>query len=55
MVLKDAILKISQMSLLSEAQGEEVNAGRIGLTLVIAGVAGSLICGIWLDKTKTYK
>lgn len=36
-------------------QGEEVNAGRIGLTLVIAGMVGSLICGIWLDKTKTYK
>ncbi|KAK7903885.1 hypothetical protein WMY93_016492 [Mugilogobius chulae] len=35
--------------------GEEVNAGRIGLTLVIAGMVGSLICGIWLDKTKTYK
>ncbi|KTG05503.1 hypothetical protein cypCar_00004784 [Cyprinus carpio] len=49
------ILKISQMSLLSEAQGEEVNAGRIGLTLVIAGVVGSLLCGIWLDKTKSYK
>lgn len=36
-------------------QGEEVNAGRIGLTIVIAGMVGSLICGIWLDKTKTYK
>ncbi|XP_055029116.2 choline/ethanolamine transporter flvcr2a isoform X2 [Misgurnus anguillicaudatus] len=35
--------------------GEEVNAGRIGLTLVIAGMVGSLISGIWLDKTKTYK
>ncbi|CAL8394042.1 unnamed protein product, partial [Gadus morhua 'NCC'] len=35
--------------------GEEVNAGRIGLTIVIAGMVGSLICGIWLDKTKTYK
>ncbi|KAM6912392.1 choline/ethanolamine transporter flvcr2a isoform 3-T3 [Xenentodon cancila] len=35
--------------------GEEVNAGRIGLTIVIAGMGGSLICGIWLDKTKTYK
>uniref|UniRef100_A0A672H2B3 Feline leukemia virus subgroup C receptor-related protein 2-like n=1 Tax=Salarias fasciatus TaxID=181472 RepID=A0A672H2B3_SALFA len=35
--------------------GEEVNAGRIGLTLVIAGMVGSLICGIWLDRTKTYK
>ncbi|XP_060789139.1 heme transporter FLVCR2 isoform X2 [Neoarius graeffei] len=35
--------------------GEEVNAGRIGLTLVISGMVGSLICGIWLDKSKTYK
>ncbi|KAM8831274.1 choline/ethanolamine transporter flvcr2b isoform 2-T3 [Spinachia spinachia] len=35
--------------------GEEVNAGRIGLTIVIAGMVGSLICGMWLDKTKTYK
>ncbi|XP_074516331.1 choline/ethanolamine transporter flvcr2b-like [Sebastes fasciatus] len=35
--------------------GDEVNAGRIGLTIVVAGMAGSLICGIWLDKTKTYK
>ncbi|KAG8584367.1 hypothetical protein GDO81_008801 [Engystomops pustulosus] len=36
-------------------EGEEVNAGRIGLTLVIAGMIGSVICGIWLDHTKTYK
>lgn len=36
-------------------QGEEVNAGRIGLTIVIAGMVGSLICGIWLDRSKTYK
>lgn len=36
-------------------KGEEVNAGRIGLTIVIAGMVGSLICGVWLDKTKTYK
>ncbi|XP_058469582.1 heme transporter FLVCR2 [Solea solea] len=35
--------------------GEEVNAGRIGLTIIIAGMTGSLICGIWLDRTKTYK
>ncbi|XP_046904807.1 feline leukemia virus subgroup C receptor-related protein 2 isoform X2 [Hypomesus transpacificus] len=35
--------------------GEEINAGRIGLTIVVAGMVGSLICGIWLDKTKTYK
>ncbi|XP_077138408.1 choline/ethanolamine transporter FLVCR1 [Ranitomeya variabilis] len=36
-------------------KGEEVNAGRIGLTLVIAGMIGSVICGVWLDYTKTYK
>ncbi|XP_076017678.1 choline/ethanolamine transporter flvcr2a isoform X3 [Genypterus blacodes] len=35
--------------------GEEVNAGRIGLTIIFSGMLGSLICGIWLDKTKTYK
>ncbi|XP_025907563.1 feline leukemia virus subgroup C receptor-related protein 2 isoform X2 [Nothoprocta perdicaria] len=35
--------------------GEEVNAGRIGLTIVLSGMAGALISGIWLDRTKTYK
>uniref|UniRef100_A0A3Q2KST7 Major facilitator superfamily (MFS) profile domain-containing protein n=1 Tax=Equus caballus TaxID=9796 RepID=A0A3Q2KST7_HORSE len=35
--------------------GEEVNAGRIGLTMTIAGILGTVITGIWLDKTKTYK
>ncbi|XP_017306463.1 feline leukemia virus subgroup C receptor-related protein 2 isoform X2 [Ictalurus punctatus] len=35
--------------------GEEVNAGRIGLTIIIAGMVSSLICGIWLDRTKMYK
>ncbi|KAM9354736.1 choline/ethanolamine transporter flvcr2b [Pholidichthys leucotaenia] len=35
--------------------GKEVDAGRIGLTIVIAGMVGSLICGMWLDRTKTYK
>ncbi|XP_035280185.1 feline leukemia virus subgroup C receptor-related protein 1 isoform X1 [Anguilla anguilla] len=36
-------------------EGEELNAGRIGLTLVVAGMVGSVICGLWLDYTKTYK
>ncbi|XP_061481231.1 heme transporter FLVCR1 isoform X3 [Rhineura floridana] len=36
-------------------KGEELNAGRIGLTLVVAGMVGSVICGLWLDHTKTYK
>lgn len=32
-----------------------MNAGRIGLTLVVAGMVGSILCGLWLDYTKTYK
>ncbi|XP_054096198.2 choline/ethanolamine transporter FLVCR2 isoform X2 [Callithrix jacchus] len=34
--------------------GEEVNAGRIGLTIVIAGMLGAVLSGIWLDRSKTY-
>ncbi|XP_053463626.1 feline leukemia virus subgroup C receptor-related protein 1 [Nycticebus coucang] len=41
--------------ILTYYKGEEVNAGRIGLTLVVAGMVGSIICGFWLDYTKTYK
>uniref|UniRef100_A0A8C6TUI6 Choline/ethanolamine transporter FLVCR1 n=1 Tax=Neogobius melanostomus TaxID=47308 RepID=A0A8C6TUI6_9GOBI len=36
-------------------QNQELNAGRIGLTLVVAGMVGSILCGLWLDHTKTYK
>uniref|UniRef100_UPI003AABC2AD heme transporter FLVCR1 isoform X4 n=1 Tax=Centroberyx gerrardi TaxID=166262 RepID=UPI003AABC2AD len=36
-------------------ESQELNAGRIGLTLVVAGMVGSIICGLWLDHTKTYK
>ncbi|XP_067674762.1 heme transporter FLVCR2-like [Haliotis asinina] len=36
-------------------EGQEQNAGRIGLTIVLAGVLGSVVAGIWLDKTKTFK
>ncbi|XP_041029430.1 choline/ethanolamine transporter FLVCR1 isoform X2 [Cetorhinus maximus] len=36
-------------------EGEELNAGRIGLTLVVAGMVGSIIAGLWVDRTKTYK
>uniref|UniRef100_A0A3Q3WZ30 Choline/ethanolamine transporter FLVCR1 n=1 Tax=Mola mola TaxID=94237 RepID=A0A3Q3WZ30_MOLML len=34
---------------------QELNAGRIGLTLVVAGMVGSILCGLWLDYSKTYK
>ncbi|XP_047466230.1 feline leukemia virus subgroup C receptor-related protein 2 isoform X2 [Mugil cephalus] len=50
-----AISTLLNRMIIEHYPGEEVNAGRIGLTIVIAGMAGSLICGIWLDKTKTYK
>ncbi|XP_077781693.1 choline/ethanolamine transporter FLVCR1 [Podarcis muralis] len=45
---------LNQM-IITHYEGEEVNAGRIGLTLVVAGMVGSVICGLWLDYTKTYK
>ncbi|XP_061467774.1 heme transporter FLVCR2 isoform X2 [Rhineura floridana] len=35
--------------------GEDLNAGRIGLTIIVAGMVGALISGIWLDRTKAYK
>ncbi|KAL4828943.1 hypothetical protein H8958_018889 [Nasalis larvatus] len=45
---------LNQM-ILTYYEGEEVSAGRIGLTLVVAGMVGSILCGLWLDYTKTYK
>ncbi|XP_066550173.1 choline/ethanolamine transporter flvcr2a isoform X2 [Amia ocellicauda] len=50
-----AVSTLLNKMIIEHYPGEEVNAGRIGLTIVIAGMVGSLICGIWLDKTKTYK
>ncbi|KAJ8396874.1 hypothetical protein AAFF_G00011970 [Aldrovandia affinis] len=50
-----AVSTLLNRMIIENYPGEELNAGRIGLTIVIAGMVGSLICGIWLDKTKTYK
>ncbi|CAB1330910.1 unnamed protein product [Coregonus sp. 'balchen'] len=50
-----AVSTLLNRMIIEHYPGEEVNAGRIGLTIVIAGMVGSIICGIWLDKTKTYK
>ncbi|RUS89594.1 hypothetical protein EGW08_002612 [Elysia chlorotica] len=36
-------------------EDEEQNAGKIGLTIVLCGIVGSVLAGIWLDKTKTFK
>ncbi|KAG7203314.1 hypothetical protein KM043_010403 [Ampulex compressa] len=35
--------------------GHEKDAGRIGLTIVCAGMLGSVVCGIVLDKTHKFK
>ncbi|XP_015364168.1 PREDICTED: feline leukemia virus subgroup C receptor-related protein 2-like [Diuraphis noxia] len=35
--------------------GHEEDVGRIGLTLVLCGLGGSIICGYILDKTHLYK
>jgi FLVCR family feline leukemia virus subgroup C receptor-related protein len=36
-------------------QGAEEDAGRIGLTIVLAGVIGSFVGGVMLDKTHWFK
>jgi len=36
-------------------EGVTEDAGRIGLVIVVCGMAGSMICGIILDKTHSYK
>lgn len=45
---------LNQM-IMSCYKDQELNTGRIGLTLVVAGIVGSIICGLWLDYSKTYK
>ncbi|GAB6031308.1 hypothetical protein CHUAL_009104 [Chamberlinius hualienensis] len=34
---------------------DNLNAGRVGLTIVLCGMAGSIICGIWLDRSHKFK
>ncbi|KAJ8270673.1 hypothetical protein GJAV_G00117870 [Gymnothorax javanicus] len=50
-----SVSTILNQMIITHYEGEELNAGRIGLTLVVAGMVGSIICGLWLDYTKTYK
>ncbi|XP_028677276.1 feline leukemia virus subgroup C receptor-related protein 2-like isoform X2 [Erpetoichthys calabaricus] len=50
-----AVSTLLNKMVIAQYPDEEVNAGRIGLTIVVSGMAGSLICGICLDKTKKYK
>ncbi|KAJ8396151.1 hypothetical protein AAFF_G00020180 [Aldrovandia affinis] len=50
-----SVSTILNQMIMAHYVGAGVNAGRIGLTLVVAGMVGSIICGLWLDYTKTYK
>ena len=37
------------------SQNAEQDAGQIGLAIVISGMAGSMCCGLILDKTHAFK
>lgn len=45
---------LNQIVLTHYNDGEE-DAGRIGLCIVVAGMIGSVCCGIVLDKTHKFK
>jgi len=41
--------------ILKHFPGAEADAGRIGLSIVLSGMAGSMCCGMILDKTHAFK
>jgi FLVCR family feline leukemia virus subgroup C receptor-related protein len=49
------LLLIVHFVLLEIFQGEEKNCGRIGLTIVVCGMFGSILFGAILDKTHKFK
>ncbi|KAH9503485.1 Feline leukemia virus subgroup C receptor- protein 2 [Bulinus truncatus] len=50
-----AISTLLNAIILNYFKGEEENAGRIGLTIIVMGILGSVVAGILLDKTKAFK
>ncbi|XP_020296330.1 feline leukemia virus subgroup C receptor-related protein 2 [Pseudomyrmex gracilis] len=50
-----AISTLLNQIILEYFSGHEQDAGRIGLTIVCAGMLGSVVCGIVLDKTHKFK
>ena len=54
-MMMNKILGPVLISLTSWLQNAEEDAGRIGLTMVLAGVVGSVTGGIVLDKTHRFK
>jgi hypothetical protein len=54
-LVKDKIQISSHSPSIVLLQNAEEDAGRIGLTIVLAGVVGSVTGGIILDKTHRFK
>ena len=50
-----AISSLLNTVVLSHFEHAQTDAGLIGLVIIISGMAGSMICGIILDKTHQYK
>lgn len=50
-----AISTLLGQLVLTHFQNSNADAGRIGLVLVLTGLVGSILCGIWLDKTHKFK
>jgi len=50
-----AISTLLNQIVLFHYPGAEEDAGRIGLCIVVAGMMGSVCCGVVLDKTHRFK
>ncbi|XP_058808500.1 heme transporter FLVCR2 [Phymastichus coffea] len=50
-----AISTLLNNIVLTHFPGHTMDAGRIGLTIVCAGMLGSVVCGVILDKTHRFK
>ncbi|XP_021197934.1 uncharacterized MFS-type transporter C09D4.1 isoform X2 [Helicoverpa armigera] len=50
-----AISTLLNQVILTYYPGANIDAGRIGLVIVVAGMAGSVVCGLILDKTHRFK
>ncbi|XP_046654072.1 feline leukemia virus subgroup C receptor-related protein 2-like [Daphnia pulicaria] len=50
-----AMSTLLNQTVLRHFPGEEENAGQIGLTIVVCGMFGSVVCGIILDKTHKFR
>lgn len=50
-----AISTLLNQIVLKYFEGKEEDAGRIGLTIIVAGMVGSVVCGFILDKTHRFK